>query len=305
MNSSQERITQLEKELRTKSKLITEIQNNSITINDQYEELLARLVELQNQNAMLTQSLSQLKTLQNQVKKQDLVIKKQKQIISTKDVYYKSKMDRLVKEKEICEKANESLNNKISELEKENVLLKNQKQNGDEENTKLKSQLSSLKSLYEQFLIESNSKNEIIEEQKQEINKSKKDLENYQDVFKNSTYLLTDSHDYIPPKSFLELLESYVKNPSKYSQTKAQISHTNDLSPIRPKAKERNKKIKSSLKDEPSPKKKQTRSLIENEPQEYHSNFGNGSKSLSLDKIIKLHNKLWKEESQPTESIFL
>ena len=291
MNSSQERITQLEKELRTKSKLITEIQNNSITINDQYEELLARLVELQNQNAMLTQSLSQLKTLQNQVKKQDLVIKKQKQIISTKDVYYKSKMDRLVKEKEICEK--------------ENVLLKNQKQNGDEENTKLKSQLSSLKSLYEQFLIESNSKNEIIEEQKQEINKSKKDLENYQDVFKNSTYLLTDSHDYIPPKSFLELLESYVKNPSKYSQTKAQISHTNDLSPIRPKAKERNKKIKSSLKDEPSPKKKQTRSLIENEPQEYHSNFGNGSKSLSLDKIIKLHNKLWKEESQPTESIFL
>ena len=102
MNSSQERITQLEKELRTKSKLITEIQNNSIAINDQYEELLARLVELQNQNAMLTQSLSQLKTLQNQVKKQDLVIKKQKQIISTKDVYYKSKMDRLVKEKEIC-----------------------------------------------------------------------------------------------------------------------------------------------------------------------------------------------------------
>ena len=52
MNSSQERITQLEKELRTKSKLITEIQNNSITINDQYEKLLARLVELQNQNEM-------------------------------------------------------------------------------------------------------------------------------------------------------------------------------------------------------------------------------------------------------------
>lgn len=270
MKSSKERIAPLESEQRTKSKFVNETLNDPMSINEQYEELLSRLVELQKQNAILTQNMSQLKVLQNRVSKQEQVIKKQKQIISAKDIYYQSKINDLSNEVESHKKTCKSLQTKVNELENENSAFKN-------ENSKLKSELSSTQSI-----INSKRKSQIIDDQKSATHKSEMGFDYFHNINQKPLSQYTESPNY--QNSSLQILERNTINPNRTNQTKTQIRQTNILSPIRPKAKEKNKSYKSISCDDSDKEMK--------------------NKGLSLDKIIKMHNKLWKEETESVESIF-
>ena len=255
-----DRLSTVEAELQNKTRRMNKIQSDANSTQKQYEELLARIIELQQNEGDLISRANENDT--TKLKYQQLFIEAQQKdkLIKEKDeelADLRKKVesssikleaqDKLIeaKNQEIIDlsnnyeqmqsdynKSKQLLSDLQSELQQEktnNQLLTAKLKSLDEVIELYKNQASSLQVINEQNQSDMLTKDSSIENLKKENEKLQLKCNDLQTLVKNSTYILTNNNEELNSSSFLKILNQKISKPKLSSAcTQSEASNQND-----------------------------------------------------------------------------
>lgn len=322
----------LEAELQNKSRRLAKLQNDANSTQKQYEDLLSRIIELQQNEKDLLLQVKESETTKQKYKqllilfqqKEKSLKEKDQQMMHLKEEFESSQKLIEFKDIEIAELKSQLQNYQIdianlkeSEISLHERLSKqtdvsteslSKIQALEALNQQFKNQLESLQIINEKLKFDNDVKESQIQSQKNQIEQIQAKRDELQSVLTNATSLLTKNTADFDPSQFISILSIKLSKPKLYSiatQSETQRLNDSDSYSFNDSESFHSKKYKSKRLatdvlsqfnqgndfDSYSSRKSEVARKIGQIKDQFQTDF-------SLQNIIDMHNKLWKEENQ-------
>ncbi|KAK8836001.1 hypothetical protein M9Y10_040200 [Tritrichomonas musculus] len=232
-----DRLSIVEAELQNKTRRMNKIQNDANSTHRQYEELLSRIIELQQseeefiaikqkfqtlyaedqqKDKLLNEKDQEIKELKKQIESSSIKFDAQDKLIEAKNQEINDLSSNYELAQTNLSNSKQELNDLQNELQKEkanNQLMLTKIHNYEEVIQLYKSQASSFQAINEQNQSDMLIKDTSIENLKKENEKLQIKNQDLQTLVKNSTYILTNSEQELDSSSFLKILNQKISRP--------------------------------------------------------------------------------------------